>query len=79
MRESDNNASLIANMIQTQRGDHIMFRGYGITATDSLRPPRRSDVAEGAARWYPDARVQGVRVIADDAEKGHFTVDVDVQ
>lgn len=79
MRESDNNAELIANMIQTQRGDHIMFRGYGITATDSLRPPRRSDVAEGAARWYPDARVQGVRVISDDAEKGHFTVAVDVQ
>jgi hypothetical protein len=79
MRESDNNAELIANMIQTQRGDHIMFRGFGITATDSLRPPRRSDVAEGAARWYPDARVLGVRVIADDAEKGHFTVAVDVQ
>ena len=78
MRESDNNARLIANMIQTQRGDHILFRGYGITATDSLRPPRRSDVAEGAARWYPGARVLGVRVIADDAEKGHFAIEVDV-
>lgn len=79
MNESKSNAKLIANMCTTQKGDHILFRGYGITSVDSVIPPKRSEIAEGAARWYPDARVAGVRVGVDDAEKGHFTVDVDVQ
>ena len=77
MNESKNPAKLIGNMIVTQRRDHILFRGYGITATDSLRPPRRSEIAEGAARWYPDVRIGRV-ISGGEVNEGHFAVDVEV-
>lgn len=79
MKESENNAKLVANMISTQPGDHILFRGYGITALDSLRPPTRSEIATQAARWYPDVRVSKVHVNGTEANEGHFDVSVELR
>lgn len=78
MNESKNNAKLIANLIQTEKESHCLFRAYGITAIDSNRPPRRSDIAVQCARYYPDVTVGRVKLDSVDVN-GHVTISVDLK
>ena len=77
MRESRNTAFLIANCVQTEPKTHMLYRGYGVSSTDSARMPTRSAVSSQAARWYPDARIGKVHVESVESN-GHVHLAVEV-
>ena len=77
MRESATVAKLVANMIQTEPGSHMLWRAYGVSSTDSFQAPTRGKISTQAARWYPDARVGKVSV-KGVTQEGHWDIEVNL-
>lgn len=77
MRESDTVAKLVANMLQTEPGAHMLYRAYGVSSTDSFQAPTRGKISTQAARWYPDVRVGKVN-IKGVTNEGHWDIEVNL-
>jgi hypothetical protein len=77
MRESGNVVKLIANLVQTEPGEHCLFRAYGVSSVDSVYAPTRGRVTAQTARWYPDARIGRVE-LENVEQNGHFNLSVTV-
>lgn len=59
----------VANMARCRRGDHILFRSFGLNVIDSPGGLTLGDVKTQIAAYFPDA--SGVRVVSTTtAEQG---------
>lgn len=76
MGESRNIGALTANMIKTSKGEHCLFRGYGLADIDG-QAPRRSNVQAGLAEFLPGARCTSLSVSVDSA--GHVDAQLHVE
>ena len=73
-----NTGKHIVNMIKTRRGEHPLFRAFGMGG-DVDEPTRitRSGIQAEVVRWYPAARVDSIRV--DSASvSGEFAYTIEV-
>lgn len=78
MRESGNTGKLIRNMVLCERGEHCLFRDYGLSVTDDIGAFSRTMIQSEISRFYPGAVVKSLSVVEAD-EKGHFVYNVDVE
>ena len=78
MRESGNTGKLIRNMVLCERGEHCLFRDYGLAVTDDIGAFSRTMVQSEISRFYPGVVVKSLSVVEAD-EKGHFEYNVDVE
>ena len=75
MKESSEAGKLAANMVSTEKGTYVLYRGYGLTGTDNNEPLRRQDISAALAAYYPEMRVRGLGLISAD-KRGHFDIDI---
>lgn len=59
---AQNIAQNIANMVKTVKGEHILFRSFGLDGVDSPNRLTRSALQVEANRWYPSVIVDNVTV-----------------
>lgn len=78
MRESENTGKLIRNMVLCERGEHCLFRDYGLSATDDIAAFSRTMIQSEISRFYPGVVVKSLSVVEAD-EKGYFVYNVDVE
>lgn len=69
----------IVNMIKTRRGEHPLFRSFGIGAVvDEPNRVTRAQIQAECAKWYPGARVKSVRTDSADIA-GNFVYTVEIE
>lgn len=69
----------IVNMIKTRRGEHPLFRAFGIGAVvDEPNRVTRAQIQAECAKWYPGARVKSVRTDSADIA-GNFVYTVEIE
>lgn len=69
----------IVNMIKTRRGEHPLFRAFGLGAVvDDPNRITRAELQVECAKWYPTAKVKALRTdSATGAGDFGYTVTVD--
>ena len=78
MRESGNTGKLIRNMVLCERGEHCLFRDYGLVVTDDTTAFSRTMMQPEISRFYPGAAIKSFSILDADA-KGHFEYNIDVE
>lgn len=69
----------IVNMIKTRRGEHPLFRAFGMGAVvDEPNRVTRAQIQAECARWYPGAKVKSVRTDSADVA-GNFVYTVEIE
>ena len=51
MRESANTGSLVANMVKTEKGTHLLYRDYGLSETDESTVLTRASVQSEISKY----------------------------
>lgn len=59
---AQNIAQNIANMVKTVKGEHVLFRSFGLDGVDSPNRLTRSALQVEVNRWYPSVIVDNVTV-----------------
>lgn len=69
----------IVNMIKTRRGEHPLFRAFGIGAVvDEPNRITRAQIQAECVKWYPGAKVRSVRTDSADIA-GNFVYTVEIE
>lgn len=80
MRESGNIGKLCCRIIETELGEHVLFRDYGLAVTDDAAPLSRTTVQSKIAQYYPETTVKSFELIeADSTGTFKFNIDVDAR
>lgn len=59
---AQNIAQNVANMVKTAKGEHVLFRSFGLDGVDSPNRLTRSSLQVEINRWYPAVVVDNVTV-----------------
>lgn len=59
---AQNIAQNVANMVKTVKGEHVLFRSFGLDGVDSPNRITRSSLQVEINKWYPDVVVDNVTV-----------------
>lgn len=59
---AQNIAQNVVNMVKTVKGEHVLFRSFGLDGVDSPNRLTRSSLQVEINRWYPDVVVDNVTV-----------------
>ena len=78
MRESSNTGSLVANMVKTEKGTHILYRDFGLAETDESTVLTRTSVQSEISKYYPGAYVKSLTLNEVQAD-GSFEFNIDVE
>lgn len=80
MRASGNIGKLCCRIIETELGEHVLFRDYGLAVTDDAAPLSRTTVQSKIAQYYPETTVKSFELIeADSTGTFKFNIDVDAR
>lgn len=60
----------IVNMFKTKRGEHCLFRQFGLNPSDSVGLMNKSTVQLEISKWYPAVKSISVSRTGGKAEKG---------
>lgn len=78
MRESGNTGKLIRNMVLSERGEHCLFRDYGLAVTDDIGAFSRTMIQSEISKYYPGAYVKSLTL--DEVQSdGSFEFNIDVE
>ena len=78
MRESSNTGKLVANMIKTEKDNHVLYRDYGLSETDESTVLTRTSVQSEISKYYPGAYVKSLTLNEVQADGSfEFTIDVE--
>ena len=66
----------IANCLATNKGSHVLYRGFGLSVTDEANAPMRRDILIQLSTYYPDATLDNVSIIRAETN-GHFEYKID--
>ena len=78
MRESSNTGKLVANMIKTEKDNHVLYRDYGLSETDESTVLTRTSVQSEISKYYPGAYVKSLTLNEVQAD-GSFEFNIDVE
>ena len=78
MRESKNSGELVANLVKTERGTHVLYRSFGLSNVDSPSTITRTTVQNEVSRWYPDVSVITC-TCTNATNSGHFEYEIEVE
>jgi hypothetical protein len=53
---AENTQQRFANCAKTRRGEHILFRDFGLDVTDRLGELTRGDVMDQVEKYFPNVR-----------------------
>lgn len=68
----------VVNMFKTKRGEHCLFRSFGINATDDVGVLRKSTISEEVAKWYPAVKSVSVRRTGGTFERGESQYQISI-
>lgn len=72
----EDTARCIANCLATNRGSHVLYRGFGLSVVDEANPPMRRDILIQLSTYYPDATLNNVSIIRAETN-GHFEYKIE--
>ena len=76
MRESSNTGKLVVNMVETEKGTHILYRDYGLSETDESTVLTRTSVQSEISKYYPGAYVKSLTLNEVQAD-GSFQINIE--
>lgn len=68
----------IANCLATNKGSHVLYRGFGLNVIDGTNVPMRRDILIQLSTYYPDVTLNDVTVTRVE-NNGHFEYKVDTK
>ena len=74
----EDTAHCIANCLATNKGSHVLYRGFGLNVIDGTNVPMRRDVLIQLSTYYPDVTLNDVTVTRVETN-GHFEYKVDTK
>ena len=72
----EDTAHCIANCLATNRGSHVLYRGFGLSVVDEANAPMRRDVLIQLSTYYPDATLNNVSITRAETN-GHFECKIE--
>lgn len=78
MRASNSIGTLCCRLVETELGEHVLFRDYGLAVTDDAAPLSRTTVQSKIAQFYPYTTVKGFELVEADST-GTFKFNIDVE
>lgn len=76
---TQNTGENITNMIKCRKGEHCLFRSFGLGAyTDNLHRITRSTLQVEVNRWFPGNTIVSFSTQTAN-EKGEFLYNIDVR
>ena len=78
MRESANTGQLVVNMVKTEKGTHVLFRGYGMSETDEATVLTRTSVQSEISKYYPGTYVKSLTLNGGQTD-GSFEFNIDIE
>jgi hypothetical protein len=78
MRESENIGKLACRLVETELGEHVLFRDYGLAATDDAEPLSRTAVQSKISQFYPGAMIKEFTIVEAD-QTGTFNIHIDIE
>lgn len=60
----------IVNMIKTMKGEHCLFRSFGMDETDKVGAFSKSALQIEVSKWFPD--IQSVSIERTDGGAGYI-------
>ena len=72
----EDTAHCIANCLATNKGSHVLHRGFGLNVIDGTNVPMRRDILIQLSTYYPDVTLNDVTVTRVD-NNGQFEYKVD--
>lgn len=78
MRESNSTGKLVSRLIETELGEHVLFRDYGLAVTDDAQPLTRVELQSKIEQFYPGSAIKSFEVVEADST-GTFKLNVDVE
>ncbi len=78
MRESNSTGRLVSRLIETELGEHVLFRDYGLAVTDDAQPLTRVELQSKIEQFYPGSAIKSFEVVEADST-GTFKLNVDVE
>ena len=68
----------VANCLATNKGSHVLYRGFGLNVIDGTNVPMRRDILIQLSTYYPDVTLNDVTVTRVE-NNGHFEYKVDTK
>lgn len=78
MRESNSTGKLVSRLIETELGEHVLFRDYGLAVTDDAQPLTRVELQSKIEQFYPGSAIKSFEVVEADST-GTFKLNIDVE